>query len=230
MKTEFDDALRGIYADHDEVQQEQATDYRHVAAYAVGSLIFGFLSVITFLHWSLAIIPLIGITLGVISLKKIFSAPDEIGGFTLTTAGIALSATFFIVGYGWLGWSYFHAVPAGYVVVDFLELAADPKTGKLPERILKLAEEEQKIFISGYMQPGKKMAGIEFFVLVRTTEHCEFCSPKTNPCDMISVRMIDGQTASYRTRVVRVGGTLKIDQNYIMTGTAPYHIDADVFR
>lgn len=230
MKTEFDDALRGIYTDHDEVRPEQATNYRQVATYSVGSLVFGILSVITFLHWSLAVFPLIGIVLGIIALKKIFHAPDEIGGFALTTTGIALSAIFLIGGYGWLFWSYYHSIPAGYVHVDFLELVADSKTGKLPAHLLELAETEQKVFIQGYMYPGKRMAGIEDFTLVRTTEHCKFCSPTANPCDMITVHMLEGQTVSYRNRSVKVGGTLRIDENYIATGTAPYHIDADVFR
>ncbi len=230
MKTEFDDALRGIYTDHDEVQQDQTTDYRQVATYAVGSLVFGILSAITFLHWSLAIFPILGLVLGIIGLKKILHAPDEVGGFTLTTCGIALSVVFWIGGYGWLAWSYFNSVPAGYIPIHFLELAADPKTGKLPEHIVELAEKGEKIFITGYMYPARKMAGIEDFTLVRTTEHCKFCSPTTNPCDMIYVHMIDGQRVSYRTRTVRVGGTLSVNQDYALTGTAPYSIDADVFR
>jgi len=230
MKTEFDDALRGIYADHDEVQQEQTTDYRQVAAYSVGAFVFGILSAITFLHWALAILPIVGLMLGIIGLKKILHAPDEIGGFTLTVSGITLSVVFWVGGYSWLAYSYYYSIPAGYISIHFLELAADSKTGKLPEKILKLAENGEKIFITGYMFPPPKMVGIENFTLVRTTEHCKFCSPTMNPCDMISVHMIDGQRVSYRTRTVRVGGVLSVNTNYALTGTAPYSIDADVFR
>ena len=230
MKTEFDDALRGIYSDHDEVRPEQVTDYRQVATYSVGSLVFGILSAITFFHWSLAIFPIIGITFGLISLRRILYAPEEIGGFSLTTAGIVLSVLFWAGGYGWLTWNYFTSVPPGYVRVDFLELVADPKTGELPAHILQLAETNQKIFIQGYMYPGRSLYGIENFTLVRTTEHCKFCSPTSNPTDMITIHMTEGQRVAYRTRLVRVGGTLQVDTDYSMKGVAPYHIEADVFR
>jgi len=230
MKTEFDDALRGVYADRDEIQQEQTTDYRQVAAYSVGAFVFGILSAITFLHWALAILPICGLALGVIGMRKILHAPDEIGGFSLTVSGIALSSIFWVGGYGWLTYSYYHAIPAGYIPINFLELAADPKTGKLPEHLLKFAEDGEKIFITGYMYPTRTMAGIENFTLVRAKEHCKFCSPTTNPCDMINIHMIDGQRVSYRTRTVRVGGVLSVDTNYALTGTAPYSIEADVFR
>lgn len=230
MKTEFDDALRGVYTDHDNVHTEQTSDYRQVATYSVGSLVFGILSAITFLHWSLAILPIIGITLGVIGLKKIFRAPDEVGGLTITTSGIVISILFWSGGYGWLLYSHFHAIPAGYKLIEFTELAADSKTGKLPEHILLLAENEQKIFITGYMYQTRRLVGLEDFTLVRTKEHCKFCSPTTNPCDMIYVHMVEGLKVPYRTRSVRVGGLLHVNPHYALTGTAPYSIDADVFR
>ncbi|MGL6194168.1 MAG: DUF4190 domain-containing protein [Thermoguttaceae bacterium] len=230
MKTEFDDALKGIYSDHDEVQEEQVTEYKQIAAYSVGSLVFGFLSIITFLHWSLAVIPLIGIVLGVVSLRKIMHAPDEIGGFALTTSGIALCVVCWLGGYGWLTWNYFNAVPAGYTKIDFSELVLDPKTKKIPEHILQMAEKDEKIFVQGYMTGASSTSGIVNFVLVRTKEHCKFCSPTTNPADMITVHMTEGRTADYRNRPIRVGGTLKIDTNFALKGSAPYHIEADVFR
>jgi len=230
MKTEFDDALRGVYADRDEIQQEQKTDYRQVAAYSVSAFVFAILSAMTFLHWALAILPICALVLGIIGLKKILHAPDEVGGLTLSVGGIALASVFWVGGYGWLTYSYFYSIPAGYVYVSFLELAGDPKTGQLPDHILKLAEDGEKIFIAGYMYPGRKMAGIEDFMLVRATEHCKFCSPTQNPFDMIAIHMIDGQRVSYRTRLVRVGGVLSVNLDYALTGTAPYSIDADVFR
>ena len=230
MKIEFDDALRGVYADRDEIQQEQTTDYRQVAAYSVGAFVLGILSAVTFLHWVLVILPVSGIVFGIIGLRKILHAPDEVGGFTLTICGIVLSLVFWAGGYSWLAYSYFHSIPAGYIRVDFLSMAADPKTGKLPDHILQLAADGEKIFVTGYMYPGRKMAGIEDFTLVRAKEHCKFCTPTTNAYDMIYVHMIDGQRVSYRTRAVRVGGVLSVDPDYRLRGTAPYSIDADVFR
>ncbi len=230
MKTEFDDALRGIYTDHDEVRPEQAADYRQVAFLSVGSLVFGLLSAITFMHWALAVLPILSIVMGVVAMRRILHAPGEVGGFAMTTAGISIAAVFWLGGYGWLTWSYFNSVPTGYIRVDFAEFASDPKTGKLPQHILNLSAEGQKIFVQGYMYPGRRLAGIDDFVIVRTTEHCKFCSPRTNPTDMINVHMSEGRTVTYRTKPVRVGGTLSIDPDYIANGTSPYHIEADVFR
>jgi len=228
-RTEFDDALKGIYSDNTEVRQEQTTDYRSLTAESVGSLILGVLSALTFLHWVLAIFPIMGIVLGVAALRKILNATEELSGFEISTAGVALCALFWAGGYAWLYYSYSYAVPPGYYPVSFAELKADPKTGKLPDTILKYAEEGQKVFLVGHMYPGRKMTGIESFMLVPTLEHCKFCTPTRNPTEMIDIQMVDGLTASFRTRPVRIGGVFSINPNYI-AGELPYHIEADVFR
>lgn len=230
MKTEFDDALRGIYSDHDEVQPEQSADFREITLYSVLTFIGGILSAITFMHWALAVLPITAITCGILALKRILNNPEETGGFVLTTTGLALAAIFWCGGYVWLAWSYFNSIPAGYVAVDFLDLTANPKTGTLPVPILKLAEEGQKIVLTGYMYPGRRLAGIDNFALVRTTEHCKFCSPRTNPTDMVNIEMTEGRTVNYRTRSVRIGGVLKIDPNYQVEEKSPYVIEADYFR
>ena len=228
-RTEFDDALKGIYRDNTEVQQEQTTDYRSLAAESVGSLVFGVLSALTFLHWSLAVFPIIGIILGVTALRKILNATEELSGFELSTAGVALSVVFWLGGSAWLYYSYSHSIPAGYEVLLFDELKGDPKTGKLPDRIIQFAKNEQKVFVAGFMYPGRKMTGIESFMLVPTLDHCKFCTPTRNPTEMIDIQMVDGLTASFRTRAVRVGGTFSINPHY-RVGELPYRIEADVFR
>jgi hypothetical protein len=228
-KTEFDDALKGRYRDNTDVQQEQTTDYRSLTAESVGSLILGVLSALTFLHWSLAIFPIMGIILGVAALRKILNASEELSGFEISTAGVALCVVFWIAGYGWLYYSYSYAIPSGYIPLSFNEIKADPKTGKLPDYIVQYAEEGQKVFLVGHMYPGRKMTGIESFMLVPTLDHCKFCTPTRNPTEMIDVQMVNGLTASFRTRQVRVGGIFSINPDYI-AGELPYRIDADVFR
>ena len=228
-KTEFDDALKGIYRDNSDVQQEQTTDYRSLTAESVGSLILGVLSALTFLHWSLAIFPIMGIVLGVAALRKILNATEELSGFEISTAGVALCALFWISGCGWLYYSYSFAIPPGYIALTFDELKADPKTHKVPDHIIRYAEEGQKVFLIGFMYPGRKMTGIESFMLVPTLDHCKFCTPTRNPTEMIDVQMVDGLTASFRTRAVRVGGVFSINPDYLH-GELPYRIDADVFR
>ena len=228
-RTEFDDALKGIYRDNTDIQQEQTTDYRSLTAESVGSLILGVLSALTFLHWSLAIFPIMGIVLGVTALRKILNATEELSGFEISTAGVALCVLFWIAGYGWLYYSYSYSIPPGYEAITFDELKGDPKTGKLPDKIIQFAIDEKKVFLTGHMYPGRKMTGIESFMLVPTLDHCKFCTPTRNPTEMIDIQMVDGLTASFRTRAVRVGGTFSINPDYIV-GELPYRIDADVFR
>ena len=228
-RTEFDDALKGIYRDNTDVQQEQTTDYRSLTAESVGSLILGVLSALTFLHWVWAIFPILGIILGVAALRKILNATEELSGFEIATAGVAFCAVFWTAGYGWLYYSYSYSIPPGYEVLSFDELKGDPKTGRLSDKIIQYAKDGQKVFVIGHMYPGRKMTGIESFMLVPTLDHCKFCTPTRNPTEMIDIQMVDGLTASFRTRAVRVGGTFSINPHY-RSGELPYRIEADVFR
>ncbi len=228
-RTEFDDALRGVYHDYDEVHPEQTTDYRSLTAESVGSLILGILSSLMFFHWAFAIFPIMGIVLGVTALRKILNAREELSGFEISTAGVALSVIFMIAGFSWQYYSYSYSIPAGYIPLSFEDLKADPKTGQLPQHVIELAKSQQKVFMVGHMYPGRKMSGIESFMLVPTLEHCKFCNPTRNPTEMIDIQMIDGLTASFRTRPVRIGGTFYINMNYV-SGELPYLIEADLFR
>ena len=228
-RTEFDDALKGIYRDNTEVQQEQTTDYRSLTAESVGSLILGVLSALTFLHWSLAIFPIMGIILGVTALRKILNATEELSGFEISTAGVALCVAFWIGGSTWLYYSYSYSAPPGYELLKFEELKGDPKTAKPSDKIIQYANERKKVFVVGHMYPGRKMTGIESFMLVPTLDHCKFCTPTRNPTEMIDIQMVDGLTASFRTRAVRVGGTFSYNPNH-RPGELPYRIEADVFR
>lgn len=230
MKTEFDDALKGMHADYDEAQPDESSEYRSIGVLSITSLILGILSVLTFLWWPLALIPIAGIGFGVFAVKKILHAPDEVGGFELATLGIAVSSVFLIAGLAWQGWAYYHTVPSGYVKIDFSELAPDPKTKKISDKIMHLVEDEQRIFIEGYMYQTRRLTGLDYFNLVRTVEHCKFCSRADNPFDMIDVKMSSGLTADYRTRAVRVGGVLRFDEKYAEKGDLPYTLEADVFR
>lgn len=226
---EFDDALKGIYTDHDEVAREQITDYRLVEFYAVGSLVCGVISAVTFLSWSLLAIPLIGILLGILSLRKILHAAEEVGGMGITLAGLGLAVLLGGTGFGVLAYHHFHSVPAGYLRIDFDNLALDAQ-GKIAETLEESAKNRVPVFIQGYMYQTNKMSGIDHFMLVKTTEHCKTCSPTKNPTEMLEVFMTADQKVSYRTRPVRVGGVLEIDTARLKRGESPYVIRAEVFR
>ena len=51
----------------------------------------GVLSILSFLGWSMAILPLLGVLLGLRALWSIRRTPDELTGTRLAVAGVALS-------------------------------------------------------------------------------------------------------------------------------------------
>jgi hypothetical protein len=227
MKTEFDDALRGVYHEYDEVRPEQKEDYRSIGPLAITSFVLGVLSVLTFFWWPFGLIPIAAIILGVVATRKILRAPEAVSGFGLATAGIGIATLFLIGGYSWLGWKYYTQVPAGYEVVDFIDLAADKESGAVPPIAKKLAD--RKVFIRGYMYPTRKMVGIKDFTFVRTLAHCKFCQPTTNPTDMIPVSIVNGKRTRYKTEEIGVGGVLRVNEDYSY-GQLPYALEVDVVR
>ncbi|MDO5553524.1 MAG: DUF3299 domain-containing protein [Planctomycetia bacterium] len=228
MKTEFDDALKGIYHDYDEVRPEETTDYKQIGTLAVCSLVAGLLSALAFFWMTFLLLAVVGVVLGLLALRKILAAPEEIGGFTLTTIAIAVSAVIGLSATGWQTWVYYHSAPSGYLVVEFDSMSVDAKTGKVRDEIAAL--NERKVYIKGFMYPTSRQSGIEDFTLVRTLGHCKFCSPGTNPADMIAVELEKGMTVSYRAnKQVAVGGVLHVNPDY-SAGEIPYSIDANIFR
>lgn len=236
-RTEFDDALKGYYQDHDEVRPDELTDYKSLTAESVGSLILGFLSSLTIIHWIFAIFPIMGIILGVTAIRKILKASEVLGGLGISTAGVALSVIFSVIGFSCLYYTSSYATPPGYTSIDFTVLAADPRTGRLPEQVIDLAKatqtQGQRVFIEGYMLPTRKMTEIDSFVLVPALEQSKFGALTRRPTEMIEVNLTGGLEANYRTTPVRVGGVLYVNTNVPEDESShipPYRIDADIFR
>jgi len=229
MKTEFDDALKGIYHEYDEVQPDERTvDYKEVGSLAVGSLIAAVFTILGFFWMPFIVLGAVGLVLGFLAMRKILKAPEEMTGFAMATAGMTLSAAIGLSALIFQTWWYYHNAPPGYEVVDFADMAFDSKTGKVKDEILAL--DGKKIFVTGYMYPTNRQSGIEDFTMVRTLAHCKFCSPGTNPADMIAVELEKGMSVSFRAnKTVSVGGVFSVNPDY-GTGEIPYAIDANVFR
>jgi hypothetical protein len=227
-RTEFSDALRGVYRDIDEVHgDEQTVDYKEINSLAILSIVASVISCLGFFFKPFILLAVIGFVLGLQAFRKILRSPEELGGLALATSGMALgcligvSATIFQV------WHYYHNAPPGYDVVEFDSLAFDKK-GKVRPEILAL--DGKKVYITGYMYPTDRHAGIENFQLVRLLGHCKFCSPGTNPADMIAVDLERGMSVSFRAnKVVGVGGIFYVDPDF-KPGEIPYSMEADVFR
>ena len=202
--------------------------YIEVNAVALISILLGLIGVTTFFTWQTVFIPLVGLLVGLWALYRHLDSPSEVGGLYLAVSGIAISLAMSLGGSGLEIWRHYYSVPRGYTVVEFGDMALD-KNGKVPEHIAKLGRENKKIFLKGYMYQSKRRSGLTNFILVRTVEHCKFCSPFQNPADMIDVWCVGGLKVNYRTTPVKVGGTFYVKE-YFAPGEMPYLIEADQFR
>jgi len=228
MSQEFDESISTITKE--EISGRGITvGYRAVSILAVIAFVLSLFTPLMLLSNWFMIFPLIGATCGIFGLYNILSCPFDYTGRGFALGGIIFSFVLGIAAAGWGIYLYYFNVPYGYTQVQFLELRPDEKTNQLPEHILKLAEERRKIYIKGYMYPGRQLSGIQNFMLVRTVEHCKFCSPEQNPFDMISIHCKGDLRAQFRTKIVSIGGELYVNEDY-RYGELPYHIEADIFR
>jgi hypothetical protein len=228
MKAVFDDALKGVYRDVEAVApSEETVDYKQIATLGVGSLVAAIVSILGFFWTPFILVAVVGVVLGVLGLRKIMRAPEEIGGFALTSAATALSVVLALSATCWRVYSFYHNAPPGYEIVAFDSLAFT-KDGEVPPEIVAL--NGRRIYVDGYMYPTKRHAGITDFNLVRTLGHCQYCSPGTNAADMIAVSMERGHEVNYRAnKLVGVGGVFYVQEDF-RPGELPYSMKADVFR
>lgn len=236
MKTEFDDALRGRYRDYDEVRPQEEDQYRAIGSLSIFAFVFGLLSVLAFFSWVTLIVPVIGLIVGFLAIQKILAAPKVMGGLYLTLTGLIFSFLFGVCGCVTQYYHYYYGIPAGYIPIAFVSeddtencptLAADRKSGTVPVEIQRL--DGQRVFIQGYIFSTKEQTGLTKFALVRTLNPSRFSSATPDPTDMVLIELKNGQTVSYRTKPIRIGGTLHVRTDYSFENL-PYTIEADVVR
>jgi len=215
-----------------QMQETVETSYRSLSGIAVASVVFGVLSAATFLDWSLAAVPVIGIVLGWVALRRIRRNPEESVGRNWAVAGIALSAGFWIGGYTWMTYAYFHQTPAGYLSISYKDLQPPPDRPDL--RVSEAAEmlDKRKVFVWGWMYPGRQKSGIREFLLINDPGTCSFCAPQPRPTELIRVKLAAHLSIEYTTRQIGVGGefTVHSDPNDQAMGGLVYQIEADCFR
>ena len=228
MKAVFDDALKGVYRDVEAVApSEETVDYKQIATLGVGSLVAAIVSILGFFWTPFILVAVAGVVLGVLGLRKIARAPEEIGGFALTSTATALSVVLAISATCWRVYYFYHNAPPGYEIVEFDSMALT-KDGEVAPEIAAL--NGRRVYVEGYMYPTKRHAGITDFNLVRTLGHCQYCSPGTNAADMIAVSMERGHEVNYRAnKLTGVGGVLYVNENF-RPGELPYSMKSDVFR
>lgn len=228
MSQEFDQTLSTVSKEQMESTGVRV-GYRAVSVLAIVAFIFSLFTPLMLLSTWFVLFPLIGGLCGLFGLYNILSCPFDYTGRNFALAGIIFSLVLGVTAGIWGIWNYYFHIPYGYTAVDFMELRKDPETNQYKSHIIEIAKEKRKVYIKGFMYPGRQLAGIQNFMLVRTVEHCKFCSPEQNPFDMISVHCIGDLRVPFRTRAVHVGGILYLNEDF-KYGELPYHIDADEFR
>lgn len=204
--------------------------YRALSTSAVASLIVGVLSVLAILDWTLVAIPLVGIGLSILALAKIRRHADELTGQRLAQTGLVLSLVFGIVGPALLTHQYVTEVPEGYERISYAELQPDETQPGQQVPPSALALEGKKIFIKGYVYPGRDKDGIRRFLLVRDRGECCFGgNPKIT--DRILVTLEDPLRLTYSTRIHKLAGTFHVEvRNSAIddaSGGVYYHLTAD---
>jgi hypothetical protein len=219
--------LDGEYDYEEELLPQEP--YRALSAMAVASLVCGAASLLAAVWWFCGLIPLAGIILGVVALRRIRRYPDLYTGKAFAQTGIALSILFWVGGWGWLYYLYQTQAPPGYLVItyDMLHSAPGKPGDEIPPEAAELVD--RPVFVKGYMVPGRYSMNVKEFIMCRDNGVCSFCNPQPQLTDLIAVKLFRGLETEYTTHLIGVGGTFKVKKD-AKPGEAVYQIDADVLR
>jgi len=211
-------------------QLEHYEQYRSLSTSAVASLIVGLLSSAAILDWSLLAIPLVGIALSTYALLKVRSHRDELSGEALARTGLVLSLSFAVLGPARLTYEFVTEVPDGYDRITYAELQPDESVPgqQVPPAAMQL--EGKRVFIKGYIYPGRDKDGINQFLLVRDQGDCCFGgNPKLT--DRIHVKLLPPLKLSFQSRLHKVAGTFHVSPSDTAIDGAKggvfYHMEAD---
>ena len=206
----------------------QQRRYRAVSAMAVVSLALGFASAITFFDWWFAFVPATGIALGWLALQRIARRPDELAGRTIARAGILVCVVMWAVTYTTLAMTHFAGIPAGYELITYemLQPDADNPREVIPPGLFEY--QNKRVFIEGFISPGRQQTRIKRFILCPRIGHCTFCNPEPTPTERILVVLEGDLSTDYTVHPIHVGGTLRIDPESPIG--LPYKLDVDYLR
>ncbi len=197
---------------------------------AVASLVLGLASAATFVHRSLAVIPVAAIVLGIVALRRIRRAPQELTGADMAAAGVGLAVFFWIAGYGWLLIDEWREVPAGYERITYEQLQPDKSNPDepIPAAILDMKDKDKRVFLKGYMMPTRQLTGLRHFILCPTNNLCRYCNPNPSRTEMVRVTLEGDLTADYTTHLIGIGGRFQVDP--ANPSGVPYAMSVDYLK
>jgi hypothetical protein len=223
-------SMSSLFASHLTTTAAPANRYRALNPLAIASVVLGALSIVTVLHWGLAIVPMAGIIVGWVAWKQIRKAPEEWLGATLVKIGVGLCVAMWLLGYGWLIFARAGEIPYGYDPVSYTMLQPDPTkpTEPIPQTAIDM--NDRKVFLRGYMQSRRTSTGIKEFILCPTNADCPFCAPSPRPTEKVRVILQGDLETTYTAHEIAVAGRFRVnrtDAGGIPADGIPYELDAD---
>ena len=203
--------------------------YRAISVWAVLSVVFGAATAaMIYFEWMALPLPLVAIYFGLKALGQIQHAPEDYSGTVLAKVGIGLGTGLGLLFSGWLIF-FGGGVPHGYQQLDWADLEPDPskKNERIPASALALGDPNKniKVFVRGYILPGRQMVRLKEFSICRTSDQCRFAIKANRPTDLIHIELMGDRTMDYTTHEIAVGGMFRVDPDF-PNGT-PYLIKAD---
>lgn len=217
-----------------ELDGQNEFSYRPIPVLAPVSLVIGVCSIIGLASVAGLSVPLAGVILGVLGLRQITRAHGEYGGYKLTLTGLVLSSICLMAGTSLHAYTYATEVPDGYERLSFRWLAEqkpiieDGQTRIHPDA---KSLDGQKVFVKGYMYPGKTMKNLKEFTLCKDTGQCCF-GGKPAITDIITVEFVNDVRANFRElSLVNVAGTFRA-KKVVIGGeiSSLYSLEAEYFK
>jgi hypothetical protein len=205
--------------------------YRAIGGSAIAAVVLGLLSPLAFLDWWLAVVPVLGIVLGIVAWRDIAARPTELIGRPLAVAAIVVSACALVGGLASNAMIYAAELPPGFERLSYAAL--QPLEGDPPTAIPDTARalDGRDVLLKGYMYPGKQQRGIVQFLLVRDQGDCCFGgNPKIT--DRVLVQLRDAQGIEFSPRLRKIAGRFAVRPAGTATldGGVLYHLEDAVVR
>jgi hypothetical protein len=210
---------------------DEAVRYRALGGVAIAAAALAVCSPLAFLDWWLAVVPVLGLVLGLVALRDIAARPDVLTGRPLAIASIVVSAASLVGGLGYLAMVYAAELPEGFKRLNYAML--QPLDGDPPDAVPETARamDGRNVLLKGYMYPGKQQQGITQFLLVRDQGDCCFGgNPKIT--DRVLVQLRDPSGIPFSPRLTKIAGRFAIRPagTAALDGGVLYHLEGAVAR
>lgn len=201
--------------------------YRALSSLAVAGAVLGVVGLLALLDWFLALIPLAGIVVSLLAMRRIRQSEGELTGRPAAMVGLVLNLLLLPAAMGLHTYIYLTEVPPGYERISYSSLQPDEQNPVLPPEPA-AALDGRKVFIKGYILPGAQDTNLTHFILVRDNGSCCFGAAEPKLTDKIEVRLTGELSLDYTTRQVKLAGTFHIEPAQVDGGRAViYHLLVD---